>query len=340
MTTQVDEPEVVVVVDDKGTPLPGNEPDPKTDPEPDPSVTEPDKTVVLPDAGGSEPGSDTKPDPDSTDDGDGDEPAALSPELLEELGKAYSKELVATSGVQQTVAEMVEAEVARQTQEASRDREQSETSQLAIENGRKAILKLTELAASAKDNLNKAAEGKQFDPNALDSQVFADNIKMFSTAVVADFQQQYNRAVEDGFQDVFREALPQMSDEHVKELSVIVRDHSESQRDAKTINEGRTQFIRSLFEFVSKRGIEHGSTKTTEAINAKQSVAEKVADSNAIRVAKAAIEKQKAPPPVEPSNEPSDNTSISLDAYQEAVALRTPEGNARAQEIVEAWSRQ
>jgi len=330
-----------MVIDDKGTPMPGEEPiEPVTEPEPDPSVTEPEPTVVLPEPASSEADPDTEPEVPSTEEPNGDEPSTLSPELIEALGEAYSKELVETPGVKQTVAEMVEAEVARQTHEASRDREQSETSQLAIENGRKAILKLTELAASARDNLTKAAEGKQFDPNALDSQEFAENIKTFSTAVVADFQQQYNRAVENGFQDVFKEVLPQMTDENVKELSQIVKQHGESQRDVATMNTGRAEFIRNLFKFVSERGIEHGSTKTTEAINAKQTVAGKVADSNAIRAAVAEIEKQKAPPPVDPSSEPTISDAVGLEAYAAAVAEHTPEGNARAQAIVEQMAHQ
>lgn len=333
MTTQVDEPKVVVVVDDKGTPMPGSEPEPTT--EPDPSVTEPDKTVVLPEAGSSEPDPDTEPKGDSTDEPKGDEPTALSPELIEKLGEAYSKELVETPGVKQTVAEMVEAEVARQTQEANRNREVTATSAKAIEDGRQAILDLTGQAASARDNLKKAAEGKEFDPNALDAQEFATNIKLFSTAVVADFQRQYNQAVEEGFQDVFQEVLPKMSDEHVKELDEIVKTHAESQRDSSTINQGRTEFIRNLFEFVSKRGMEHGSTKTTEAISAQQTVAGQVADSNAIRVAKAEIEKQKGPPAVEPGSE-TVAEAVGLEAYTAAVAEHTPEGNLRAQQIVDA----
>ncbi len=335
MTTIVDEPEVVVVVDDKGTPMPGSEPEPTTVTDPDPSVTEPEKTAVLSEPVSSETDPDTEPKGDSTEEPKGDESAALSPELIEALGKAYSKELVETPGVKQTVAEMVEAEVARQTQEANRDREVTATSTKAIEDGRKAILELTSQAASARDNLQKAAEGKNFDPNALDAQDFANNIKLFSTAVVADFQQQYNRAVEEGFQDVFVEILPKMSDEQVKELGSIVAAHAESQRDAKTINTGRTEFITNLFKFVSKRGIEHGSTKTTDAISAKQTVAGQVADSNAIRVAKAEIEKQKGPPAVEPGSE-TVAEAVGLEAYAAAVAEHTPEGNLRAQQIVDA----
>jgi len=314
----------VVVVDDRGTPLPGNEPEPTQ--EPDPSVTEPAATVELTEPASSEADPVTEPVVDSTDEPTGDEPSTLSPEVLNELSKAYGEELVKTEGMQQTVAEMVEAEVLRQVHEAKRDSEVTATSAKAIKDGRKAILDLTGQAASARDNLTKA-------------QAFADNIKKFSTAVVADFQQQYNRAVEEGFQDVFKEALPEMTDEHVKELGTIVEAHTESQRDAKTMNEGRTEFIRNLFKFVSKRGMEHGSSKTTEAINAKQTVAGKVADSNAIRVAKAQIESQKTPPAVEPGSD-TVQEAVGLEAYAAAVAERTPEGNARAQAIVEAMAKQ
>ena len=254
----------------------------------------------------------------ATVDADADESGELDEAVLKELAAAYKEEILKTEPIQEQIQAQVREEVRRQALQAERERSQSTVSQAAIEKGKQAVLGLTKQAAAATEELRKAAEGEEFNPKAFDPTSFAQNLREFSSAIVEDFTTRYDTSIEEGFQDVFESYLPELTENQASELAELVGEAQRLEQDPSKTGEARGVFIRNLFRFVAQRAHEHGIYQAVEQIKNKKDVKDRLADSNAIRAAKAKLEANKVPPSTEQTT-PESVSGNPYDLYDQLV---------------------
>jgi len=254
---------------------------------------------------------------------------------LEALVDAYGDRLRKTKGMDTSVKAEVKAEVARQVRDyQSTTDSQSQVDQL-ISQGQVASQKMTDLAKAAKDELGKASRSEDFNADVFDSQEYVKSLNDYGAATAMYERHVLETATQDGFDKVFGDVLPGLSDDQSEELNGIANTVNRMRGDPRQSARADTYWLSELLNFVAKRGIDHGATQEGTRTASKKTVKENIARSNAVVAAKAKIEADKGPPRT-PKSEPRQAVpEFSEEGYQKMKEAGDP---VKTQEYVNRWA--
>ncbi len=260
----------------------------------------------------------------------------LDDATLEALVDAYGDRLRKTKGMNTSVKAEVKAEVARQVRDyRSTTDSQSQVDQL-ISQGQVASQTMTDLAKAARDELGKASRSEDFNADVFDSQEYEKSLNDYGAATAMYERHVLETATQDGFDKVFGDVLPGLSDDQSEELNGIANTVNRMRGDPRQSARADAYWLGELITFVAKRGMEHGATQEGTRVTSKKTVKESIARSNAVVAAKAKIEADKGPPRT-PKSEPRQAVpEFSEEGYEKMEAAGDP---VKTQEYVNRWAR-
>lgn len=269
--------------------------------------------------------------------GEGEEvPEDLDDETTDALIDAYGDKFLASKKLSDRINRMVQTQVEQQVAERTRTLEtQGEVANL-IERGRRAVTGLTSLAQNAKAELDKAAEGTEFNANVFDPKVFMDHLSDYGQAIVAQVAGRYDGAIQSSIEYMLTQRLPELTDEQAQEFLGIVQTASRMDGDPKQRSNAKAYFVGASMNFLIDRALEMGAAMETERLSKKTTAAEKIAKSTAIKAAAAKLAKDKAPPAT-PANLPQQGapTGAFDREYYRKLKATDPQ---KAQDYVQQYS--
>jgi hypothetical protein len=259
----------------------------------------------------------------------------LDDATLDALVDAYGERLRKTKGMETSIKTEVKAEVARQVQDyRSTTDSQSQIDQL-INRGRSAAQHMHQLAEDAKTELGKASRNEEANPDVFNSQEFVSSLEQYGSATAMYERHVLETAAQDGFDKVFGDVLPGLSDEHAEELGTITNTVNRMRGDQNQFARADGYWMSELLNFVARRGMEHGAAQERTRVGSKKTVKESIARSNAVVAARAKIEADKGPPRA-PKSEPRQAVpEFSEDGYQK---MKEAGDDAKTQEYVNRWA--
>ena len=282
---------------------------------------------------GEEPASDEAPTETPVEE---EEAADLDEETLEALAEAYEDGLLKTKRLKGRVTKSIKEEVARQVRDhVSTVDSQSKVEQF-ISQGDEASKKMGALVTAAKEELGKASRSEEFSADVLNSQEFVEAFHNYGASTAQYERHVLETATQEGFDQVFGNALPTLSDDQSEELNGIANTRARMQGDQRQSAKADKYWLTELLNFVAQRGIEHGATQEGVKLASKKTVRDKIAGTNAVKAAKASLEKGKTPPRTQKSDPRSVGVEYSEEGYQKIKQTNDP---VKIQDYVNGWMR-
>ncbi|KKN72532.1 hypothetical protein LCGC14_0410360 [marine sediment metagenome] len=298
----------------------------------DPVAPEPTVVDAAPDAD-TEKTADTKEEEPK----EADEPWELDDDTIEAIADSYGDKLASTKGIKDIVAKSVKDEVARQVREYQSATDGQGQAEQLVNQGRVAAEKMQQFATKAAGELAKAANGEEgIDANVFDKTEFIGSLEQYGSATALYERHIFESATQDGFDHVFADVLPELSDEHREELQGIVNTANRMRGDPRQSQRADAYWMRELLGFVANRATENGRTLEHQQLTNRRAVKGKIADSNAVTAAKAKIEASKQPPRVPKSDPKAGPVEFSEEGYQRIKQSGVP--SSEIQEYVNNWS--
>jgi len=262
----------------------------------------------------------------------------LTDDELEAFSDAYLDRLLKTKRFGQETDRRIREESDKRVRETERTSASVSEIQRIVDDGRTALNDLLAMEAAARGELEKAAAEQDFKSDVLDRPKFLGNLQRYTQALQAEITHSFNSAFEASFATIFSDLLPPITEDHAKELAQIVAQAEDLQgsSDPRKAAQARPFFVAGMQAFIAKRAYEAGLQVGEKRAESRHTLRDRVADSNAVKVAKATLEAEKNPPP-SPKGTPSIKSgAYTIDDYRKAKS----EGNFDlAQEIVDTMAR-
>ena len=256
----------------------------------------------------------------------------LDQDTLDAIVATYGDRLRKSKGMEETITRDIKDEVARQVRGyVSTTDSQSQVDQL-IGRGKAAAANIQRLADAAKTELGK---GEEADPNVFDSKELITSLEQYGSATAMYERHILETATQSGFDGIFGDVLPELSDTSSEELSTITNTVNRMRGDQNQFSKADGFWMSELLKFVAHRGMEHGAEQERNRVVSKQTVKERIVNSNAVTAAKANLEAAKAPPRT-PKSEPREAIpEFSEEGYRK---MKEAGDNVKTQEYVNRWS--
>lgn len=321
-------------------PAPVDSPQAEEVPSPDTAAPEETPKAEVPGEPEAAPEAEPEAEPEEEEAAPEEEPAevpedtTLDDETISALSDAYGDKLLQTKSIKDAVAAQVKQEVRRQVEDATRGADAQNEVTALIERAKQAVVGIAQAVGSAKTELEKAQRGEEFSTSTLEPEKLEAHLRDYGSAIVADAARTYDTAIERGFDEVFSEVLPQLTDEQAEELAGIAMTYERMKGDPRQSPKATDYFVNNLFRFVASRATEHGTQAERDRLAKSRTVREKIASKNAVTAAKADLAKEKVPPQA-PASAPREGGYTQED-YDKAKDAGDYD---RAQDIADAMSR-
>jgi hypothetical protein len=267
---------------------------------------------------------------------DEEEPSdELDDETLEALAEAYDDRLRKTKTLSRSVTQQVKDEVGRQVREHQSVASTQTRADQFVNQGRSAAENIQRLANAARGELDKAGGDEPVNASVLDPKEMVASLEQYGSATAMYERHVLETATQDGFDHVFGEVLPELSDEHVEELQGITTTINRMRGDQQQYTRADSTWMTQLLDFVARRAMEHGAAEERSRLASRSAVKGKIADTNAVAAARAKIEAGKTPPRTPKSEPQSVVTDFSEDGYRTIKKDGTPE---QIQDYVNRWA--
>ena len=316
-----------------------------TDPTQDPNVPGPEDTPTdeadtesteTPDA--SDAAADTAQAEDTEEDAadSAEEPSdELDDETIEALAEAYGERLRKTKTLSKTVSQQVKDEVQRQVREHQSIASTQTRADQFVTRGRAAAENIQQLAKTARGELAKVGTDEVPNVNVLKAEDIQTSLEEYGSATAMYERHILETATQVGFDHVFAEVLPELSDDQVAELESITTVVNRMRGDRQQFARADAEWMSRLLDFVAHRAMEHGATEERQRLASRSAIKGKIANKNAITAARAKLEAGKAPPRAPKSDPKQLVTEFSENGYREIKKTGTPE---QIQEYVNRWA--
>lgn len=284
----------------------------------------------------------TAPDADAT--ADADEPAKeeeesedLDDDTLDAIAEAYGERLLKGKRLSTTVAKQVREEVSRQVREQQSATDSTSRIDQLISQGKTAAESMQRLAGAATEELKKAVDDEAYTPNAniFDPREFATSMEQYGAATAQYERHVLETATQEGFDSVFGEVLPELSDEQVDDLKTLASNTNRMRGDSRQYNKADGYWMSELIQFVAKRAMEHGAEGERTRLASRSVVKGKIAGTNAVKAARAKIEADKGPPRTPKSDPTPTITEFSEAGYREIKKTNDP---VKIQDYTNRWA--
>ena len=329
-----------------------------TDPVVDPTASQAAQADATQDSDSTSPGDKTLAEGTALDGGDDDSAEGTDQDTttedvdedvddatLETIWEAYQDRILKTPKAQKALQQIVNREVSRARSEVEEAQTEEQKVASIISQGRNAATTIFSLAdrvsaefTKAGEELQKAIDGKVFNPQAFDATILdkdklLQGMKDYGSSIVAATKKSYDDGIQSGFAALFSEKLPEYADEYGEQLNEIAKIANRMTNDPNQAARAPAFFISGLMNFIADRALEEGAKIGEERVKARQGVKDKITSTNAVKAAKAQLEKEKLPP-TSPKSSPV-HVGSTIKDYNELLQTNP----AAAQEMVNEWSR-
>jgi hypothetical protein len=259
----------------------------------------------------------------------------LSDDDIAAIIDVYGDRILTSGKLADANAKSIRDEVAKQVATANHTREVEGENAGVVEKGRTAVTAFTQAVENYRAEFKKAGAGESFNAAIADGDELGGLLKDFGSAVLAGTQGTYERAIQAGFNSVLSNDLPELSDKQAEELTGITDTWNRMKNDPQQANVAQAFLVSKLWEFATPLLKAAGAQEERSRAKKGQPLKERIAGTNAIAAAKAAIEKQKVPPKGS-ADAPRGRPGATIEEYERLVG----EGKFdKAQEVVNAMER-
>lgn len=252
-----------------------------------------------------------------------DEPVELDDDTVQILGKAYKEKLLEVPEIKEEIERIAQENVNQRLREQARLDEVKSDVDKTIERGKIAIQAVNGSLNNAREAIKAAIENNE--PlsekalEALNPELIAAGLRDYGQSIIAATELALDSSIEDSFDRVFSTTLPEMTEDQARQLATIVHTAERMKGDPRQANMARPFFFAGLLHFVATCGIQTGMAKAQQAAGEKSKAAERIAKSNAVKAAKAGLERNKLPPKT-PASVPDTNRGSSATTMEGLLA--------------------
>lgn len=233
--------------------------------------------------------------------------ADLDDETINALAEAYGDRLLGSEKIQERLRGIVQQQVQEQVRQRTRSLEgQDEVSQM-ITRGKTAVDSINQLAATARDELHKAASDQTFSAEVFKPEALMQHLSDYGQAIVAELGSRYDGAIQESLEQNLGR-LPALSDAQQQEFLQIVSQAQRMELDPRQAANSKAYFISAVTGFLVNRAYEAGAVAARDQLVKDTAAKRKLTEKAVVNKAAAQIAKTRGNiPPKTPASAPAES---------------------------------
>lgn len=245
----------------------------------------------------------------------------LDDETLDALITAYGDKLAEHPSLKSRLEEEIQRRQQELIEQSTLESRARQTREAVLVQGREAVAGLAKAVEEYRQALERLEEGDEIDLNKLPSiEDVQRHVATFGTAVYADVTAEYDQAFAQAVMDTAKEVT--LTPQDAEEIAKIVATAQRMEGDERQADRAKSYLFGGVLKVLVNRAKDIAKEEARAELDKKRSAVEKIANSNALKVALAKQAGKKIPPATTGGSTSSAPESLSredlLRAYEAA----------------------